>query len=87
MHTNALHVEVFMRKFPPCKDCQKRYVGCHKDCTDYKKFSEEKRQENAARYNYMSERFGHAAKLAKTTHNSVRSIAKASNESKYRRKH
>ena len=20
----------------PCKDCEKRYVGCHSDCIDYK---------------------------------------------------
>ena len=36
----------------PCKDCEKRYVGCHSKCSDYKDWSnydknkkaEEKRQ-------------------------------------------
>lgn len=23
----------------PCKDCQKRKVGCHSDCAEYKEFS------------------------------------------------
>lgn len=25
---------------PPCKDCEKRHVGCHSDCNNYKKFRE-----------------------------------------------
>jgi len=24
----------------PCKDCEKRHVGCHSDCNNYKKFRE-----------------------------------------------
>ncbi len=24
-----------------CKDCQKRYVGCHSDCEPYKQFKKE----------------------------------------------
>jgi len=25
----------------PCKDCEKRYVGCHGDCLEYKEWSSE----------------------------------------------
>lgn len=25
----------------PCADCQKRYVGCHSDCEDYKTWKSE----------------------------------------------
>lgn len=27
--------------FTPCRDCNKRHVGCHSSCEDYKKFLEE----------------------------------------------
>ena len=23
---------------PPCKDCEKRFVGCHSSCSDYKEW-------------------------------------------------
>lgn len=25
----------------PCKDCEKRYLGCHDHCEEYKKFKED----------------------------------------------
>ena len=25
----------------PCKDCEKRYLGCHSECEDYFKYQEE----------------------------------------------
>ena len=33
----------------PCKDCQKRFVGCHSSCTEYLSFREEKTAENQRR--------------------------------------
>lgn len=32
-----------------CKDCEKRCLGCHDNCEDYKRFVEE--QQNARKYN------------------------------------
>ena len=32
--------------FAPCKNCPDRYVGCHSDCADYKKFRKLKDIEN-----------------------------------------
>ena len=29
-----------------CKGCQKRFVGCHASCEDYKKFKEELKKQN-----------------------------------------
>lgn len=28
-------------RFRPCKDCQKRYVGCQGECKDYKLYKKE----------------------------------------------
>ena len=33
----------------PCKDCQKREIGCHGKCEAYAKFREEKDKEIEAR--------------------------------------
>lgn len=33
-----------------CKGCTKRYIGCHAECEDYKKFRAEKDEKNAERY-------------------------------------
>lgn len=32
-----------------CKDCTKRYVGCHAECIDYKKFQESLKSERKER--------------------------------------
>lgn len=29
-----------MNNKAPCKDCEKRHLGCHSDCKDYKEFTE-----------------------------------------------
>ena len=28
---------------PPCKKCDKRHIGCHSDCEEYKKYKTEQR--------------------------------------------
>ena len=28
----------------PCKDCQRRYLGCHSECEDYIKYNEERQK-------------------------------------------
>lgn len=28
----------------PCKDCGKRYLGCHSECKDYIEFNEERQK-------------------------------------------
>lgn len=37
---------------PPCKDCEKRHVGCHSSCEDYKMYHDEnvKLQEQRAEF-------------------------------------
>ena len=32
-----------------CKDCKDRYVGCHSNCDDYKKYSERLEEANRLR--------------------------------------
>ena len=27
--------------YAPCKNCEKRYVGCHSKCDEYKRFKDE----------------------------------------------
>ena len=34
----------------PCKDCEKRYNGCHSTCKDYKTFRSEIDKANAQRH-------------------------------------
>lgn len=44
-----------------CKDCTKRYVGCHAECIDYKKFQESLKSERKERKNnaiFKSVRYG-----------------------------
>ena len=31
-------------KSSPCKDCQRRYLGCHSECKDYIEYSEERQK-------------------------------------------
>ena len=41
-----------MRLQAPCKDCEKRYLGCHSECDDYIDYSNKQqkiRDERAAR--------------------------------------
>ena len=35
-----------MKAVSPCKDCEKRTVGCHSTCEDYISFADAKRKEN-----------------------------------------
>ena len=42
----------------PCKDCQKREVGCHGNCTDYIQWAKEKRDLNNAVKKYKSDSLG-----------------------------
>ncbi|MBR2388178.1 MAG: hypothetical protein IKB02_05350 [Clostridia bacterium] len=28
----------------PCKDCERRYLGCHSECADYIKYSRERNE-------------------------------------------
>ena len=37
-------------KNPPCKDCEKRHVGCHSSCEDYIAYSENRAKQNARRF-------------------------------------
>ena len=34
----------------PCKDCEKRVVGCHSSCEEYKKFREFRNELNEKRH-------------------------------------
>ena len=47
-----------MSSATPCKDCDKRYVGCHSTCEDYISFAKKKKKENdaikAERYKYST---------------------------------
>lgn len=36
----------------PCKDCDRREVGCHIDCKDYISWCEKRKEEKAAREKY-----------------------------------
>ena len=41
-----------MRLQAPCKDCEKRYLGCHSECADYNNYNNKQqkvRDERAAR--------------------------------------
>lgn len=41
-----------MRLQAPCKDCEKRYLGCHSECADYINYNNKQqkvRDERAAR--------------------------------------
>lgn len=51
--TSKLRKEA-MRRMTPCKGCEKRHVGCHSECEDYKKFKE---HENVAANNYDLESY------------------------------
>ena len=31
----------YRQKMSPCKDCQKRFVGCHSSCNDYAEWKTE----------------------------------------------
>ena len=55
----------------PCKDCEKRYVGCHSECEQYKEFrvardefKKEKEQRNIMTY-YVE---GRITQLSKKYH-------------------
>ncbi len=39
----------------PCKDCEKRYVGCHSKCTEYVDFRKRLDAENEVRQKKMTE--------------------------------
>ena len=40
----------------PCRDCERRYPGCHAECPEYKKFDEanRKRREEATKASKLS---------------------------------
>lgn len=39
----------------PCYQCERRTVGCHATCDDYKEFAGSKRQENERRKAYLKD--------------------------------
>ena len=48
----------------PCKNCPDRYLGCHSNCDNYKKFKEEiaerkrKQQRGREYFNYLIDKTG-----------------------------
>ena len=40
---------IFGKKDSPCKDCKKRYLGCHDICPEYKEDVEKRRRINENR--------------------------------------
>ncbi len=36
---------------PPCKDCEKRYLGCHSDCESYKAYRADREADYEKRMN------------------------------------
>lgn len=43
------------RMTPPCKDCQRRYLGCHGQCEDYAAHLDEVKSDKVKRYAVYSE--------------------------------
>ena len=39
---------MLMKVNAPCKDCEKRHVGCHSTCEPYIKFAQERNELNEA---------------------------------------
>jgi len=44
----------------PCKDCEKRQLGCHSTCEDYKEFSKYCAEKNAFLRNTKVNEMGYA---------------------------
>lgn len=40
----------------PCKDCEKRVLGCHSSCEEYQEFRKEKDLDNAAKRTVWQEK-------------------------------
>ncbi len=40
----------------PCKDCEKRVLGCHSSCEEYQEFRKAKDLDNAARRTVWQEK-------------------------------
>ena len=51
----------------PCKGCDRRVVGCHPTCSDYKQFQEENEKVNKAKRQYNVNSYC-ASDIAKTKH-------------------
>lgn len=49
----------------PCKDCAKRYVGCHADCGDYLKWRADRDEALVALYNERTNAYELRAKAQK----------------------
>ena len=42
-----------MKVHNPCKDCEKRTVGCHAACEEYKEYKTKRQAERDARMKYI----------------------------------
>lgn len=42
----------------PCKDCDKRHLGCHSTCEDYKLYKSEVNKVNDTRNKYLNNDYG-----------------------------
>ena len=56
VHIVTIKVHVIrITNMKTCKDCKDRYVGCHSNCDDYKKYRERMEEANRLRkYNSTS---------------------------------
>lgn len=46
---------MLMKVNAPCKDCEKRQVGCHSTCEPYIKFAQERKEMNEAKVKEIEE--------------------------------
>ena len=61
-----------MSRLSPCKDCTKRYVGCHSKCADYLDYAAERKAISDARAKEQFEKSYHiekSLKIRKKQHN------------------
>lgn len=49
--TNIPRSSYYRRTPSPCKNCDKRYLGCHSQCEDYKEWKIKEQEEHAKAIN------------------------------------
>lgn len=54
-------------KLAPCRDCEKRCVGCHSDCEEYGEYKANIKDNNDKRYAYWQQEKAFRSVLSRAT--------------------